>query len=203
MQLNNSLVQAQKTNRVKKKCSYVIKSLRWTFNKTKLLCYEEQLYIFSEASIRTKLLRCHHDDVLARHFDIEQTLKLMLHKYYWSELTKNIKKYVFSCNIYQWVKTFRHHSYSKMQSLSQSSDFWQEMIMNIIISLLSSKCRNNMYDVILVIVDHYIKMTQYISVNKTFNAMKLADIFFKQIMCCFETSKKIVSDKDSIFINSF
>ena len=127
----------------------------------------------------------------------------MSHKYYWSKLTKDVKKYVFSYNVCQWVKMFRHHSYSKMQSLSQSSDSWQKMIMNIIISLLFSKHRDNMYDAILVIIDYYIKMTQYISVNKILNAMKLADIFFEQIMCHFETSKKIVSNRDSIFTNSF
>ena len=124
LQLNSSFVQAWKTDRVKRKCSYVIKSLRWTFNKIKLLHYEKQLYISSETSIKAKLLRCHHDDVLARHFDIEWTLKLMLYKYYWSKLTKNIKKYVFSYNIYQQVKTSKHHSYSKMQLLSQLSDSW-------------------------------------------------------------------------------
>ena len=71
LQLNSSLVQVWKTDRVKKKHSHVTESLRWTFNKTELLCYEEQLYISFETSVRTKLLRCHHDDVLAEHFDIE------------------------------------------------------------------------------------------------------------------------------------
>ena len=70
-------------------------------------------------------------------------------------------------------------------------------------NLLFSKCRDDMYNIILMIIDHYIKMTQYISVNKTFNAVKLIDIFFKKIMYCFKTFKEIVSDKDFIFINSF
>ena len=77
------------------------------------------------------------------------------------------------------------------------------MIINIIISLLFSKCRDNVYDAILMIVDHYIKMTWYILINKTLNAIKLADIFFEQIMYCFETFKEVISNKDSIFINSF
>ena len=70
--------------------------------------------------------------------------------------------------------------------------------MNIIINLLFSKCRDNVCDAILMIVDYYIKMTQYILVNKTF-----ADIFFKQIIYCFETFKEIISNRDFIFINSF
>ena len=57
-------------------------------------------------------------------------------------------------------------------------------------NLLFSKCRDDVYDAILVIVDHYIKMTQYISINKTLNAIELADIFFEQIIYCFETFKK-------------
>ena len=86
---------------MKRKCSYIAENLRWTFNKTELLCYKKQLYIFSETSVKTKLLRDYYDNVLVKHFDIEWTLKLMSYKYYWSKLTKNIKKYVFSYNICQ------------------------------------------------------------------------------------------------------
>ena len=71
LQLNSSLVQAQKTDRTKRKHSYVIKSLKWTFNKIELLHYKEQLYISFKISVKAKLLRCHHDDVLMKHFDIE------------------------------------------------------------------------------------------------------------------------------------
>jgi len=46
-------------------------------------------------------------------------------------------------------------------------------------------------------------MTKYISTNKTLIIIELADIFFEEIICWYNISKKIVSDRDSIFINSY
>ncbi len=48
-----------------------------------------------------------------------------------------------------------------------------------IINLLLSKYRLNIYDLILVIINQYIKMTKYILIIKKLNAVKLADTFFK------------------------
>jgi len=72
-----------------------------------------------------------------------------------------------------------------------------------ITGLPSSKHSDSVYDVILVIVDHYIKMTQYISISKTLTAMQLADIFFKEIVCRYRALKEIVSDRDLIFTSSY
>ncbi len=170
---------------------------------TELLWYERRLYIPSEASVWTELLKHHHDDELTEHFSIEWTLELVSHKYYWSKLVKDVKKYVFSCNICQRVKAFKHCSYGKMQTLSHSNSFWEKIIMNMITGLPLSKHNDSVYDAILMIVDHYIKMTQYISISKTLIAMQLTDIFFKKIVCHYRALKEIVSDKGSIFTSSY
>jgi len=107
----------------KKKHSCDVECLRWAFNLIELLHYNEKVYISSETSVRTEILKCHYDDELINHFHIEWTQKLVSHKYYWSKLTVNEKKYVFSCNVYQHVKMSRHHLYDKMQLLLCSNDF--------------------------------------------------------------------------------
>jgi hypothetical protein len=61
--------------------------------------------------------------------------------------------------------------------------------MNMITGLPSSKHSDNVYDAILMIVDRYIKMTQYISIS-TLTAMQLADIFFEKIVCRYKLSKR-------------
>jgi hypothetical protein len=170
---------------------------------TELLQYERRLYIPSEASVQTELLKHHHDDELTEHFSIEWTLELVSHKYYWLKLVKDVKKYVFSCNICQRVKVFKHHSYDEMQTLPHSNSLWEKVIMNMITGLPSSKHSDSVYDAILMIVDRYIKMTQYISISKTLTAMQLADIFFEKIVCRYRTLKEIVSDRGSIFTSSY
>ncbi len=127
----------------------------------------------------------------------------MSRKYYWPKLAKDVKEYVFSCDICQRVKTSRHHSYGEMQALPRPNDSWKEVIMNMITGLLSSKHDNSVHDAILVVVDRYIKMARYISINKTLTAIQLTDMFFEKIVCCYETLKEIVSDRGSIFMSSY
>jgi len=174
----NALVQAQKTKKTKKKHSCDAECLRWAFNLTELFHYNKRIYISSETSVRTEILKHHYNDELMSYFDIEWTQKLILHKYYWSELTENIKKYVFLCDMYQHVKMSRHHLYDKMQLLLCSNDFWKKIIIKIITNLLSCKWDNSVYNAILMIVDCYIKMIRYILTNKIFIVIEFADIFF-------------------------
>ena len=46
-------------------------------------------------------------------------------------------------------------------------------------------------------------MTLYISVIKNINAMKLTEIIDKRINLQFDSSKKIVSNRNFVFINSY
>jgi len=77
------------------------------------------------------------------------------------------------------------------------------VIMNMITGLPSSKHSDSVYDAILMIVDRYIKLTQYISISKTLTAMQLADIFFEKIVCRYKALKEIVSDRGLIFTSSY
>ena len=87
--------------------------------------------------------------------------------------------------------------------LSQSERLWQKVIMNFITDLSLSKCRDCIYNAILVIVNCYIKMTQYISTVKTVTAVQLTDLFYEKIVCCFKTLREVMSDWDSVFTSVF
>jgi len=65
------LVQAQKVKEAKKKHSCDIEYLRRIFNLIELLHYNKKVYIFSETSVKTKILKHHYDDELTDHFNIE------------------------------------------------------------------------------------------------------------------------------------
>ena len=75
--------------------------------------------------------------------------------------------------------------------------------MNFITDLSLSKCRDCIYNTILVIVNHYTKITQYISTVKTVTAVQLTDLFYKKIVYCFKTLREVMSDWDSVFTNVF
>jgi hypothetical protein len=60
-----------------------------------------------------------------------------------------------------------------------------------------------MYDLILMIVDCYIKIMHYLSIKKTLTAVKLAELFFKKVALKYEMLNNIIIDKNSLFINAF
>ena len=75
--------------------------------------------------------------------------------------------------------------------------------MNFIIDLLSSKCKNIIYNAIFVIVDKCTKMIKYLLIIIKVDAVKLIKLFFEKIILCFNISTDIVNDKNLLFINVF
>ncbi len=175
----------------------------WTLNSQEMIKYNESLYVSEDISVREKLLKCHHDDLLARHFDADKISELLDCKYYWKSMIKNFKEYINTCDICQRVKMKHHLSYDELRLLLWFTDSWKEITMNFITDLSSSKWKEVVYNSILVIVDHYMKMTRYLSIKKILIVVKLAELFFEKIALRYEISNDIIIDRDNLFISAF
>ncbi|KAA6412922.1 MAG: gag polymerase env [Lasallia pustulata] len=128
----------------------------WRFDSEGLLFYKEQVYVPEEESVWAELLKRHHDDILAGHFGVERTLEL--------------------------VKVPRHRPYGSLTLLPQPEGPWQQIAMDFITGLPSSKRKGIIYDAILVVIDCYTKMARYIPTTKTITAVDLAELFFEEII---------------------
>jgi len=175
----------------------------WTLNSQEMIKYNESLYVLEDFSVREELLKRHHDDLLARHFDADKISELLNHKYYWKNMIKDVKEYIDTCDICQRMKMKHHLSYDELRSLFQLTDSWKEITMNFITDLSFNKWKKVVYDSILVIVDHYTKMMHYLFMKKILTVVELTKLFFKQIALRYEVSKHIIINKDSLFINVF
>ena len=168
-----------------------------------MIKYNELLYVSEDLFVREKLLKHHHDDSLARHFDINKISKLLNCKYYWKSMIKNVKEYINTCDICQRVKMKCHLSYDKLKLLSRFTNFWKEITLNFITNLSFSKWKEVVYDLILMIVNHYMKMMCYLFMKKNLTVVKLAKLFFEKIALRYEILNDIIIDKDSWFISAF
>ncbi len=121
----------------------------WTLNSQEMIEYNESLYVSEDLFVREELLKRHHDDSLARHFDADKISELLDRKYYWKSMIKNVKEYINTCDICQRVKMKRHLSYDELKSLFRLTDSWKEITMNFITDLSSSKWKEVVYDSIL------------------------------------------------------
>jgi len=173
------------------------------FDSRGLLRYNGLLYVPEEESLRAELVKRHHDDILAGHFEVEKTTELIERKYYWKGISQSIKDYVSICDICQRVKTPRHRPYEEMQALPHPRGSWQKVTMDFITGLPPSKRKGVVYDSILVVVDRYTKMTRYLPTNKTITAERLADLFFEEIIYRFGTPIGIVTDRGSVFTSAY
>ncbi len=172
-------------------------------NSQEMIKYNESLYVSEDLSVREKLLKRHHDDSLAKHFDADKIRELLNCKYYWKSMIKNVKEYINTCDICQRVKMKRHLSYDELRSLFWFTDSWKEITMNFITDLSLSKWKKVVYDSIFIIVDHYMKMTRYLFMKKTLTIVKLTKLFFEKIALRYEISSDIVIDRNSLFISAF
>ena len=75
------------------------KSILWRMNFKDLLFYREQLYVLKKKSLRVELLKCYYNNILAEYFEVERTLELIDCKYYWNDMSKDVKNYIFLYNI--------------------------------------------------------------------------------------------------------
>jgi hypothetical protein len=118
-------------------------------------------------------------------------------------MNKNVKKYVDSCSICRWVKFVRHKSHELLQTLLISKNSRQDWIMNFITDLSFSKHREIVYDSILMIIDHYIKFSLYISSKKIWNVENLANALIDEMFIKFEKFVFIVTNWDFLFTFKF
>jgi len=66
-------------------------------------------------------MKLHHDNVLAKHYEVNRIIDLLFRKYYWVNMMNNIQKYVTLCTVCLRVQVLRHCLYDKLQLLSLST----------------------------------------------------------------------------------
>ena len=118
-------------------------------------------------------------------------------------MLKDIKKYIQSCNVCQRVKALRHRFYDETTSFFISIRSWKKISMNFIIKLLFNYYKNNIYDVIFVIIDRYSKMTVYILAKATWSIENLTNVLFDKMFLIFSEIRKVISNRDSFFVNDY
>ena len=127
--------------------------------------------------IWTKLISRDYKGPLAEHFGIDKTKNLVGWKYYWPSLQKDIKAYAKSCDIYLGSKAVRYKPYGDLQPLPILTHWWKDFLMDFVTGLLiSTSCKGDSYDSILVIVDWLTKMVYYELIKVTIDTLGLAKV---------------------------
>ena len=169
----------------------------------KLLLFQKLIYVSS--ATRKEVIWQHHNNTLAKHFEIDKTMKLISQNYYFLLMWQKVKKYIQQCKQCQKSKSKKHKSYEKLQSLNVSDKSWQSITVNFIIKL--SKFRKLTtefkYDSVIIIVNKFTKRAYFISFHKKMSTEKVAYLFKWYIIANHEVLTKIIFNKNIWFRSKF
>ena len=70
-------------------------------------------------------------------------------------------------------------------------------------SLLLNKLKSVIYNVILMIINRFIKMIKYLFIKIIIDVVTLTKVFYNKIIYRYNILNDIINDRDFIFINNF
>ena len=129
-----------------KREKYAIKGLtkedsHWE-QRDRILYYKNLLYIPKDEKIRETIIQQNHDHPLAGHPGVKRTKDLILAKYYWPTLRKDIEKYVAGCDKCQKNKSVSKASKTPLQPNEIPQNPWEIISVDIIGPLPESQGKN-------------------------------------------------------------
>ena len=150
------------------------------------------------------MICCYYNDPLRRHFEIDKIQDQVTKKYYWSNLCRNVKTYVWGCNVCLASKTICYKLYKDLQSLPVPTHCWKDFSMDLVTNLLlTADWKGNSYNSILLIVNCLTKMLYYELVKVNINIPKLAEVIINVMVRHYSLPDYIVNDWGAIFISKF
>jgi len=135
--------------------------------------YKHCLYIPDDEALQTEIAQGGHDSLVAAHFGQEKTIEIVTRDFYWKGLVEWIRDYVRSCDECQHSKSPRHTKYGLLQLLEVPYAAWSSISTDIITQLPESKDTTQ----IMVVVERFMKMAEFISLQENTTAKDVADTF--------------------------
>ena len=149
-----------------------------------------------DCSLRTQIIQELHNE---GHVGRDRTLQLVQASYFWPTIRKEVERYVQRCRICQVSKGTATNAGLYMP-LPIPSQPWVEVSMDFVLGLPRTQRGN---DSIFVVVDRFSKMVHFIPCKKTTDAVRVAQLYFREVYRLHGLPTTIVSDRDTRFLSHF
>ena len=176
---------------------------RYWFNVKNLLWYQKALYLSKDYTLLTEVMKRHHNNLYAEHFKYKKTFKIIQRKIFWPAMHSDIQQYVKECKICQRIKVLKQRPYRFLIALLWFIIFFQKISLNFIIKLSFNTLNEQVYDLILIMINHCIWISLYIFTIKIITASALIELLKRKVFDCFDYSDEIMSDQKSFFTSHY
>jgi hypothetical protein len=140
--------------------------------------------------LRDIFLKECHDGPLANHGGAKRTTTFFKKSYYWRNLKDNAEEYVKTCLTYQQNRTLNKKQTRFLRPSLNLEGLWESVSMDFMVSLPPSRG----FDSIMVVVDHFNKITHFIPTKETVTTKEMRRLFFTHVFKHHGLPKDIVSN---------
>ena len=134
------------------------------------------------------------------HLGFCKMLTAMSAGYWWEGLSRDVEKFVKSCDTCQRIKHSTQKPFGTLNLIKPPSGKFQSYSLDFIGSLPTTA---NGHDAILVIINMFTKGVTLTPMNFSYRAKEVTKIFRDKIYTRFGTPQKIISDRDPRFSGAF
>ena len=192
----------EKKTKARKSQYYLNGGLLWHICPERdVICIPKGIANNKEPDIRTRLMIEHHDSAMAGHRGVHSTYLHLRRRYTWPKMSKDVEKFVSSCEECQASKKGRQLKAGKVTPLQNPITHGTHYSMDFLTDLPKSSARE--YDTCLVIIDRFSKRSFLIPTWKTADSEVTADLVFQHVVKYNGTPLEIVSDRDPKFTSNF
>ena len=175
-----------------------IKSVEWSLSDG-LIYFQGKIYVLDAFNLCRWIIALSHDSRLAGHSRRWKTLELVSRNYWWPQMSRYIGRYVSTCDMCLWTKSFPRTLTRELHPLPIPSAPWDTISVDFIIELPQSAG----HDSIMFVVDSITKCTHLISTVTTISAAGAAHLFLNHVWKHHGLPQQVVSNRGPQFVAEF
>ena len=118
-------------------------------------------------------------------------------------MNQDVAKYCETCSTCRWTKSDNQRPYGLLNLLQIPDKPWESIGVDFVGPLPTSKNRNGVFDMLIVVIDRLSLMVHLIPGRQDCKAKEMAEVIFSEIYRLHGLPKTIVSDRDSLFTSTF
>lgn len=145
------------------------------------------------------LLQEYHDSPLGGHAGDLKTYLRLAKEWYWEGMCRQVMQYVRDCHVCQQAKASYQKPAGLLQNLPIPMQVWEHVTKDFVEGLP----RSEGVDTILVVVDRLTKYGHFLTLRHPFTALKVVELFVKEVVRLHGFATSIMSDRDKVFMSIF